>query len=837
MTPFRVRTAIVFAAGLFAVRPLPAQDLRLAPQWEPLGFDISANGGWRAKARRVAAARARLLTQRNFAALNAQTPAGLAATVMTGTLRVPAILFRYLDSPAAQYSRPASEYDATLFGPVPPNGKPYTLRSFYEQMSNGLFSLQGQSTGWVPLSGNESAYTGGSNCLGQNPYGLSSCNGIWSAGAIAAMQAGLREALTHADSTVDFGLFDNDGPDGIPNSPDDDGVVDGVLFLHPSVDGACISLPGNTHLWSHRYFLAATTAYVTNDNRSGGGKIIADDYILQSGLGTPTGGICDSTAIMPIGTAAHESGHLLALPDLYDVSTQTQGIGAWGLMSSGNSSKPESPSRFEAWSLQQVGWTTVVPLSAAGTYTVGPSPTADTVFFVDVTSPNTRPEHFLIENRQPVHSDSALIRIAGGGGLLIWHIDDQKACLINVCGGNGVNAGTIHGVSLEEADGLRHLWCENGCNRGDGGDPYPGTTGNTVFSLDSDPAATRNSDTSYIGFTVDSVQQLVPDGAMSFRLRFGSINTVEADDTGATVMVDGAGYTVFRDVFYDGSTHTIAVDTPQVSPSGRTRFGFASWSDGGAISHQVTGTLAGAAYTATLSKEHRLNVSVVGDPGTVSFSPPEDSSGTFLPQGTSVTITATPTPPYVFHGWTGDTIASNPILTLAMARPYAVTARFAQQLVMTSSDPRPAGIMGKPYADTLRATGGTTMSWSIVAGQLPTGLTLGTTGLINGFPAATGNFTFTARVTSGAQQVQQQFGIAVTAPTLSTANVVNQLLNAAGTLTIDEIRYLDLLGNKNCVVVTQNCFDVGDFLAWVIATGATPGPLPSATVTRNGGRP
>ena len=38
--------------------------------------------------------------------------------------------------------------------------------------------------------------------------------------------------------------YDNDGPDGIPNSGDDDGVIDVVAFLQPGVDGAC-GAPGN----------------------------------------------------------------------------------------------------------------------------------------------------------------------------------------------------------------------------------------------------------------------------------------------------------------------------------------------------------------------------------------------------------------------------------------------------------------------------------------------------------------------------------------------------------------------------------------------------------------
>jgi hypothetical protein len=321
---------------------------------------------------------------------------------------------------------------------------------------------------------------------------------------------------------------------------------------------------------------------------------------------------------------------------------------------------------------------------------------------------------------------------------------------------------------------------------------------------------------------------------MSFRLRFGGVTTVQASDTTVTVLVDGAPYNVFRNLFDDGSNHTIAVDTPQFSPSGGTRFTFAAWSDGGAISHTITSTLAGASYTATLDRAHRLNVTV-GANGTVGYSPAADSSGTYVPQGTPVTLTATPTAPAVFGGWTGDTVSSNPVITLPMGRPYDVQAAFAPQLVITSGDPRPGAIVGKPYADSLQATGGAFLkSWSRVSGQLPAGLTLDAAGVISGIPTATGNFTFSARVTSGAQQAEQSFGIAVTAPALATANVVNQLLHAAGTLTIDDMRYLDLLGNKNCVVVSQNCFDVGDFLAWVQATGAVPVP---PTVAGKGGRP
>jgi len=47
-----------------------------------------------------------------------------------------------------------------------------------------------------------------------------------------------------------------------------------------------------------------------------------------------------------------------------------------------------------------------------------------------------------------------------------------------------------------------------------------------------------------------------------------------------------------------------------------------------------------------------------------------------------------------------------------------------------------------------------------------------------------------------------------------TADVVTQLLGPTAPLNSDQLRYLDYVGNNN------GSFDVGDFLAWVKATGA-----------------
>src|SRR5512143_4211913 len=73
---------------------------RPGPRWEIPGLDITPNGGWRVRARAVAATRARLLAQRNFALLNAAPVGPTAVNAVTGALRVPVVMFRYQDSPA-----------------------------------------------------------------------------------------------------------------------------------------------------------------------------------------------------------------------------------------------------------------------------------------------------------------------------------------------------------------------------------------------------------------------------------------------------------------------------------------------------------------------------------------------------------------------------------------------------------------------------------------------------------------------------------------------------------------------------------------------------------------
>ena len=500
------RSALIFL-GVVSVaglpQPAPAQRAsRFHPRWEIPGFDFSSGGVWRGRAQRIRANRARLLANRQFGALNAPAVTGvLSSTVVSGTIVEPVILFKYNDTPPAEIIADTLVYDSVLYATTPPNGRPYTVRTYYEQLTTldgnaPLMTITGKSFGFVALSQNEVAYAGTPGSCTGNPYGTTNCNGLFSGAAVQQMQSGLREALGFLDNGVDWTQFSSHG-----------GTLDLVVFVQPAKDGACGGATNN-HIWAHRYVLLQP--YMTHS----GLQVV--DYIVQSGVGGASS--CDTMEIMPVGTVAHETGHGFGLPDLYDTdaSESSEGVGEYSLMGSGNYASPLSPARLDAWSLTQLGWVNVVPLTSEGAYAFGGAPASDTTFYVRVTDPNPRGEYFLLENRQPLQSDSAMIRIHGGGGLLIWHVDSIQMANHGFNANNAVNAGPIHGLELEQADHRRDL--DLGRNRGDAGDPYPGVTGNPAF------APAKNVALTYAGFVIDSIRQVETTGrlTMALHLAFGA---------------------------------------------------------------------------------------------------------------------------------------------------------------------------------------------------------------------------------------------------------------------------------------------------------------------------
>jgi M6 family metalloprotease-like protein len=657
----RARTWLAALFLLAAAFPAVAQYPRSEPgRFEVRGLDFRPTGAWRNRVAPVRDARRALLRLGAVSSLNAMA-VGATTTRVQGSFNVPVLLVR-----PSNVAEPftASQYQSLLFADIP-IGRPYSLRSYYAQLSNGAVRLQGAVRGWWLAPQPNTYYEDGCNGVGV----LNACPSVRHFGEL------LLGALVHFDDgSLDWGQYDNDGRDGLPNSGDDDGYVDFVTFIHPDIDGACRT----SHIWAHRWVISIWNGgvpYQTRSARRNGGRIMIEDYTIQSGVGGASA--CTGGEIMPIGTVAHETGHAFGLPDLYDTDgtfRASQGIGEWGLMGSGNYRAPDSPARFEAWSLAEVGWVAVDTLNASRTVTAGPVSRSDTVYLVPLAG---RQEYFLIENRQPLESDTALLNpLRAGGrepGLLVWHIDPGKVEAEGFATTNTVNSGPIHGVALVQADGFNELRTPGSSNRGDSGDPYPGETDKRRLSWRTIPRPEDNTG-AFAGFILDQIEQLVPGGAMRFRFTRRERSRISADPPSIEVRVDGSAAAPYEDVLPPGTD--VEVSATDVFMSADTRYRFREWSNKQPRTFTLSPRVSAPdTLTARYDRDFRVVISWEGT-GTVEGSPPDAGSGAFVAEGSRITLTASPVPGAEFLGWSGDTTSPAPVLEFTVGRPFRAHARF-----------------------------------------------------------------------------------------------------------------------------------------------------------------
>lgn len=148
---------------------------------------------------------------------------------------------------------------------------------------------------------------------------------------------------------------------------------------------------------------------------------------------------------------------------------------------------------------------------------------------------------------------------------------------------------------------------------------------------------------------------------------------------------------------------------------------------------------------------------------------------------------------------------------------FVDSLRVYAPLVVTSVPQRPPAQMGSAYADQLAVSEGPggAVTWSVVAGSLPAGLSLAAgTGALAGVPEASGDFAFTVRAQAGTSTADRALTLQVTEPTLVAGAVIDHLLGGAQ-LGEDLRRYLDLVGNRN------GRTDIGDVRAWRVRVAAT----------------
>ena len=436
----RAGYTVVRDKGRYVYARLDKNSQRLKPTpWEVGKVDPAAQG----LKQRTLPPPAVIRQQRSgrFSLPAGSEPAGSGAAVASaaaasGTVRNLVIMIRF--SNHSGRTLPANADIEVLFnaaGGDPVLAPTGSVRDVYIENSYGQLVLDSTVVGWIDVSQTEQYYANGQ----------SGDSTLWQA---------LREALDEVDTLVDFNDFDTDN----------DGKIDSIAFIHSGYGAEWGGTDNDgTHyddrIWSHRW--AIQPAWTSAEG------VIVSDYHISPGLWNTSG-----AEIGRIGVIAHETGHFLGLPDLYDAdSSPGNGIGSWGLMANswGFDGSQYYPPHFSAWSKIGLGWATPTVISAPGTYAAPQVEAAPVIYRIDANFPTN--EYLLIENRQPTGFDGAMPQ----GGLAIWHIDDQAGYNTEGYPGQGgwPNNGNHYRVALLQADGNYDL--EKGNNRGDGGDAYHGS--------------------------------------------------------------------------------------------------------------------------------------------------------------------------------------------------------------------------------------------------------------------------------------------------------------------------------------------------------------------------
>jgi M6 family metalloprotease-like protein len=380
-----------------------------------------------------------------------------------GTLHSLVIFAKFADE-AAHLQAPPS-YADTLFDPHTPG----SLAHFYGTMSFHQFSLAGTVLPRRYHSDNPASYYV-SSTQGQGHFGRF-----------------VEEVLAQVDRDIDFGEFDNDGPDGVPNSGDDDGWVDYVFIVPRSAPRGFI-VGGATGVAG----LGMPASYVTRD-------VSVRGVPIRVGTDRYSGSLSSEGPFSQlVGTMAHEFGHALGLPDLYDLAHERQaddsaGIGRWGLMGWGAHgwAGTDGPTELSAWSREKLGWVGVDNERLFVTAT-------DTSVIVD----DIRRGGHIVRVPLPTKSDgvagvaeeyllleyrSRAARFYGrgmpAGGLLIWHIrpqrednTDETRKLVDLVSADGLYRQTDQrlGDNLDAWSHGSSYQTTNDGNLGDATDPFDG---------------------------------------------------------------------------------------------------------------------------------------------------------------------------------------------------------------------------------------------------------------------------------------------------------------------------------------------------------------------------
>jgi len=311
------------------------------------------------------------------------------------TVQLPLLLVR-IEFNDYQFMNGSDTWNSKIFGNA--SGQ---LNSYYNEVSYGKFQFKeaNESNGVV----NDGIITVHLNRNHPGNTGFSTL---------------AREAISIADDYVDFSAYDANNNGSLSRDELQ------IMFL---VAGGEKSLGMSTGIWARSSCLNPFEAplydgkKIMNCNSNGSYSAFGERHWNH-----------DAT----IGVIAHELGHaVFRLRDLYDLDQSSEGIGIFGLMSTGAWGKKQgeylgqTPIHMIAWSKLKAGFVTPVVVSSDKTNLDFKSASTNGYKVYKILTNNSN-EYFLAENREATGYDIGLAALDGGsvgrGGLLITHINDNK---------------------------------------------------------------------------------------------------------------------------------------------------------------------------------------------------------------------------------------------------------------------------------------------------------------------------------------------------------------------------------------------------------------------------
>lgn len=269
-------------------------------------------------------------------------------------------------------------FENMLFSEVP---NAVSMRNYYIEQSSNRYTVNGEVTDWVQVSYNEARY-------GTNVCGGIVCSTVWAlvrdgAAVWYSNQIAAGKTPEEIDAYLaKFDVWDRYDYDGDGNFNEPDGYIDHFQLVHAGEgEETGGGAQGEDAIWSHRWYAYYNLIGFSGPdfNKLGGTQVGGSSYWIGDYTVEPENG--------GVGVFAHEYGHDLGLPDLYDTSGNTGGAenstGFWTLYSSGsygNTGRPadgigSKPIHMSAYEKIFLGWSNykVVNYDQRTTLKLGPA--------------------------------------------------------------------------------------------------------------------------------------------------------------------------------------------------------------------------------------------------------------------------------------------------------------------------------------------------------------------------------------------------------------------------------------------------------------------------------